>query len=377
METAMTTSLASHFICRPAHGGNLEEIAAAYGVAPNEFIDFSSNLNPAGPPASVVSRISQLVSNANILTRYPEPDCSSLARAIAANLHLDPQCVVVANGSAALLDIALRALRPKRCLLPIPAFSEYDRALSAADIDCDCFRLRPDEDFRLDVEAFVRASDEGGCDFWILANPHNPSGSALGVEESLRLLEAARDRQVTVLLDEAFVDYCPEISVSRVAANLRNLVVLRSFTKFYALAGLRVGFAVANSDCAERLRLQVPSWPVSSLAITAAIEAISDAEYSRETLCSCMREREWLSHQLEAQGLRAFPSAANFLLLRLPPAAPSATVLRESLIVQHKIVVRDCSSYQGLEGGKYFRIAVLDRGANEKFIKALKEVLTL
>lgn len=372
----MTASLASDLIRRPIHGGNLEQIAAAYGFAPDELIDFSSNVNPAGPSPRVVSRLLQLTKDARALARYPEPDCSSLARAIAAHLHMDPKCVIVANGSAALLDVALRGLRPKRCLLPIPAFSEYARALNGADIECHFFPLIPEDNFRLDADAFVTASDKRGCDFWILSNPHNPSGIALAAQEALELVETARKRGVTVLLDEAFVDYCLEISVSGAAVNFRNLVVLRSLTKFYGLAGLRVGFALANPDSAERLRLQVPSWPVSGLAITAAIEALSDVEHAHATLSSCRSERDWLCNELQALGLRIFPSFANFLLLCLPPAAPSATSLRDLLIAQHKIVIRDCSSYQGLGDGRYFRIAVRDRGANERFIEALKEALS-
>ena len=142
------------------------------------------------------------------------------------------------------------------------------------------------------------------------------------------------------------------------------------------LAAASIVSSVPYADYAERLLLEVPSWPVSNLAIAAAIEALSDREYCQTTLSSCRSERDWLSSQLETLGLRVFPSVANFLLLRLPPGTPSATSLRELLIAQHKIVIRDCSGYQGLERGRYFRIAVRDRRANEKLIKALKEALT-
>ena len=360
---------------RPTHGGNLEEIAAGYGCVPEELIDFSANINPAGPPSGVVSRLAQLVNDRALLARYPDPDCRALRDAISAHLGVESKCIVVANGSAALLDVVLRALRPKRCLLPVPAFSEYYRALIAANVECSFFQLDAHHNFVLDAEAFVSASRQDRCNFWIISNPHNPSGGAIAPRALLELATRALELNTTVLLDEAFVDYCPELSLSRSAVTLWNVVILRSLTKFYGLAGLRVGFAVTNPDYADLLRIQVPSWPVSNLAMLAAIEALLDGDYAERTLSSCRSERDWLAEHLDPLGLQPFPSAASFLLVQLPPGAASATSIRESLITQYGIVIRDCSSYGGLEFGKYFRIAVRDHAANEKLIHALKEVL--
>ena len=373
----MTISLAASDRTRgwPTHGGNLEEIATRYGCAPEELIDFSANVNPAGPPSGAMSCLAQLVKNRGVLARYPDPDCRALRDAISAHLGVEPRCIVVTNGSAALLDVVLRALRPKRCLLPIPAFSEYYRCLLAANVECSSFQLDAHHDFKLDVEAFVRTSTQDRCDFWIISNPHNPSGSAIAPQPLLELATRALELNASLLLDEAFIDYCPELSLSQSAVTLRNVVVLRSITKFYGLAGLRVGFAVTNPDYADLLRIQVPSWAVSDLAMAPAIEALQDRDYAESTLSSCRSERAWLARRLDQLGLQPFPSAANFLLVRLPAGVPSAMSIRESLIIQYRIVIRDCGSYEGLEHGRYFRIAVRDHTANEKLIDALREVL--
>lgn len=373
----MTISFAAyeHTRERPTHGGNLEEVAARYGWAAEDLIDFSANVNPAGPPGGVMSRLAQLVSDRGMLARYPDPDCRALRDAISAHLDVEPICIVVANGSAALLDVVLRALRPKRCLLPIPAFSEYYRGLLAANVECSFFQLDAHHNFELEADTFVSTSRQDQCNFWIISNPHNPSGSAIAPQALLALATRALELNATVLLDEAFIDYCPELSLSRSAVTLRNVVILRSITKFYGLAGLRVGFAVTNPDYADLLRIQVPSWPVSNLAMLAAIEALLDGDYAERTLSSCRSERDWLGKRLAQLGLQPFPSVANFVLVRLPPGAPSAISVRESLITQYGIVIRDCSSYRGLEQGRYFRIAVREHAANEKLIHALKEVL--
>ena len=373
----MTTSFAAFDRAqeRPTHGGNLEEIAVRYGHAPEELIDFSANINPAGPPSGVLSRLKQLVNDPGMLARYPDPDSRALRDAISAHFGVETRCIVVANGSAALLDVVFRALRPRRCLLPIPAFSEYYRALVAANVECSFFHSHAHRNFELQLETFVSASRQDRCNFWIISNPHNPSGSVIAPRTLLDLGAKALEFNATVLVDEAFIDYCPELSLSQSAVTQPNVVVLRSLTKFYGLAGLRVGFAVTNPDYADLLRIQVPSWPVSNFAIVAAIEALLDGDYAKRTLSSCRSEREWLTEHLDALGLQPFPSAANFLLVKLPVGASPAASIRESLITRYSIVIRDCSSYGGLEPGKYFRIAVRDHGGNEKLIHALKEVL--
>ena len=116
----------------PVHGGNVEQIARAYGLLPEEIVDFSANINPAGPPARVLARLTELIANSAILSRYPEANCHSLREALAGYVGLNSECIVVSNGSAALMDVVVRALQPRRCLLPVPAFSEYRRALAAA-----------------------------------------------------------------------------------------------------------------------------------------------------------------------------------------------------------------------------------------------------
>jgi threonine-phosphate decarboxylase len=360
---------------RPSHGGNLEEIAVRYGRTPEELIDFSANINPAGPPSGVLSRLKQLVKDPGMLARYPDPDCRALRDALSVHLGVESRCIVVANGSAALLDVVLRALRPKECLLPIPAFSEYYRALLAANVGCSFFQLDANRNFELEAETFVKTSMQDRCDFWIISNPHNPSGSVIAPRTLLDIAAKALEFNATVLVDEAFIDYCPELSLSQSAVTLRNVIVLRSLTKFYGLAGLRVGFAVTNQDYADLLHVQLPSWPVSNFAMVAAIEALLDGHYAKRTLSSCRSERDWLAEHLVVLGLQPFPSAANFILVKLPVGAPPAACIRESLITGYSIVIRDCSSYGGLEPEKYFRIAVRDHAANERLIHALKEVL--
>jgi|SRR5579859_609310 len=360
---------------RAVHGGDVEAVARMYGLRPEEILDFSANINPAGPPPRVVARLAEAARDVRLLASYPEPDCRSLREAFAIHASVEPGNVIVANGTAALLDITLRALQPKRCLLPIPAFSEYRRAIRAAACECIPFPLGPEKQFALEPDAFAAALREKQCDCCILNNPHNPSGSSIPPEPLLRLLLEAAEQEITVLLDEAFIEYATELSLTREVASLPNVVALRSITKFYALAGMRVGFAIANARLAKALWTQVAAWPVTTLAAIAAAEALEDVSYAEQARSACARERKLLSDALAKTRIAVWPSAANFLLLKPPTGSLPVGQVCERLLLDHHILVRDCSSYEGLESDRYIRVAVRDYPANMKLISALNEIV--
>ncbi len=360
---------------RAVHGGDVDRVGKMYGLRLEEILDFSANINPAGPPQRVLSRLAEAVTDIRSFAQYPEPDCRSLRIDFAEYAGVEPSNVVVANGTAALIDIALRTGKPKRCLLPVPAFCEYRRAIQAAGCEYIPFVLDPAEQFVLDLDAFAETMHEKRCDFCILTNPHNPTGSIIPPDSLLRLLTQAGEQRVTVLLDEAFIEYAIDSSLTRQAASLPNVVVLRSVTKFYALAGMRVGFGVANAQLIESLWSQVPAWPVTTLAAIAARESLADVQYAEQTRSSCVDERRFLSEALSKLGIKVWPSVTNFLLLKPPVGSAPVGLLCERLIQEHKIAVRNCSSHEGLEADMYIRVAVKNRASNLKLIDALKSVL--
>jgi len=150
---------------------------------------------------------------------------------------------------------------------------------------------------------------------------------------------------------------------------------LRSVTKFYGMPALRVGYAVSSARLAARITAQLPPWPVTTLAASAATEAVQDHGYARRTLASVSEQRRWLSQALGAIGVTVYPSAANFLLLQLPATAPRSTRIRARLITDHSVVVRDCRSFDGLSNGRFIRVAVRQRDDNERLVRALGSVL--
>jgi threonine-phosphate decarboxylase len=280
----------------------------------------------------------------------------------------------VGSGAEALLGPVLRCLRTKRALVPIPAFSEYRRVCAQQEIEFVPFPLDRSASFGVPVETLCDRIRMEGCDTVILNNPHNPSGSLLNADKVLCVLNAATSSGVTVLLDEAFIDYAPLETHAPTAAERSGLVVLRSLTKFYGCPALRVGYTVANPETTRRIVSHLPTWPVTQLAIDALAEAVGDSEYARTSLRENAVERERLSEALGELGLVVFPSAANYLLLELNSSMQAASDLRAQLIARYRIVIRDCGSYEGLASGRYVRVAVRTAAENNRLIQALSEM---
>jgi threonine-phosphate decarboxylase len=357
------------------HGGDVDRVARAFGVSADRLIDFSANINPIGPPRRALMRLSREAADRRLLTQYPDPDYVELRDTLAAALRVPANGVTIANGSSALIAAIVRAIAPRACVLATPAFAEYPRALRVSGCQVQLFPLAAARGFALDSDALLKTLKKYQPAVCVLTNPHNPSGALTARSQMLRVLEGARRTKTLMVIDEAFMDYAPTETVVAEAVRSEHLVVLRSVTKFYGMPALRVGYAVSSPRVAARIVAQLPPWPVTTLAASAAAEAIQDCEYARRTLVAVGDQRRWLSQALGTTGVTVYPSAANFLLLRLPTTAPTSTRVRARLITDHGVVVRDCRSFEGLSKGRFIRVAVRQRDENERLVRALGSVL--
>ena len=357
------------------HGGDMEAVSREYGIPIAELIDFSASINPLGPPASVLARLQRESTDISLLSRYPDPRSSELRSALATRLDVSAQCLTIANGSAALVGAVVRAVGARTCLLPVPAFSEQPHALSAAGCAMTRFPLDGAHGFRLDTGALCHAIAQLKPTVCVLTNPHNPSGMLTTAVEMGMLVRAAVTSQVLLLVDEAFMDFAPTETLIAEATRVNQLVVLRSLTKFYGMPALRVGYCVSTPEMAEHINAQLPTWPVTALAASAAVEAVRDDQYAAETLCTVARDRQHFRDELARAEIESLPSAANFLLLRLPSRAPQSTRLRMHLIRSHGIVVRDCCSFDGMADGRFIRVAVRARADNMRLVDALRSAV--
>jgi threonine-phosphate decarboxylase len=363
-------------ILTPVHGGDIDQVARTYGTPPDRLIDFSANINPLGPPGRALMRLAREAADRHLLTRYPDPAYVELRHTLAAALGVPAAGVTIANGSVALIAAVVRATAPRECVVAVPAFAEYPRALRASGCRVRRFPLAARRAFALDGDALLRMLEKHRPPMCVLTNPHNPSGAMTARPQMLRVLEGARRTRTLLVVDEAFMDYAPAETLIEEAVRSERLVVLRSVTKFYGMPALRVGYAVSSPRVAAGIAGQLPPWPVTTLAASAAAEAVQDQEYARRVLQALDGQRSWLSKALGATGVTVYPSAANFLLLRLPAAAPSSTRVRARLITEHGVVVRDCRSLDGLSNGRFIRVSVRRRDENARLVRALGSVLT-
>jgi threonine-phosphate decarboxylase len=357
----------------PQHGGQLRELAERFGIRGDTLIDFSASISPIPPSDALIDALCASIRSRRILTDYPDMDYRDLRQVIARYTGVPADSICVGNGVMPLLAAALEALNLRRCLVLTPAFSEYQRTLTACGVERRTFLLRDDEGFIFDSDAVLRELERSDVDSVLLANPHSPSGVTTPPDILRHLQQAASCLDVTLMVDEAFIDYLPAASLSSLASQSRNLVVLRSLTKFFALPGLRIGYAIAHPEVRHRMEDMLPLWPVDMLAATAARLVLEDAELVECTRIANALHRSWLTEQMIALGLSVHPGSANYLLIRLPDRLDGFEVWRR-LIVEHGIVVRNCVNFEGLSG-QHLRIAVRSRSENQSLVGAL-QVLT-
>jgi nicotinate-nucleotide--dimethylbenzimidazole phosphoribosyltransferase len=355
------------------HGGNVDEIARRYGIAPDTLLDFSANVNPLGPPASALAAIQRVAGAADALRRYPDGSQTTLRAAFARYTNATPDQIVVGPGTAGLIAPALRALGSRRCLLAVPAFSEYRPTLEKIGIEVVPFHLRWAQGFQIDRQALEAAIATATPDVCIFVNPHNPSGVCVPADAMRAVVRTAARSNAAVILDEAFVDFAPAHSLVRDVDSGR-LVILRSVTKFFGMAGLRVGFGVAQDLLAGRMAEFVPAWPVGALEDAACQAALADRSFTEQTLATNESELAWLRGALTPLGLDTADSLANFLLLELQEGHPDSHEVVERLAREHRILVRNCARFEGLTT-RHLRVAVRTRQDNKRLVAALNHVL--
>lgn len=359
------------------HGGDVWQVADELGIQAEELLDFSANVNPRGLPPRALERLARDAANPHLLRLYADPSARALRMALSRQLGVPIEAIVIGPGAEALLNPALRCLGARRAVVPIPAFSEYRRVCTQNDVEFVPFPLDRSDCFRVPVNRLCESIDSGRFDVVFLNNPHNPSGAVLEAGEVRRILDAAAAAGAALLLDEAFIDFASHASLMGEAAARKGLIVLRSLTKFYGCPALRVGYAVAHPDTIQRIASFLPTWPVTQLAIDALAVALEDRDYATASLRENAAERETLGRCLTALGLTVFPSAANYLFLELQASMPRASELRMRLIERHRILIRNCDSYEGLAPGGYLRVAVRSASENVLLSEALGEELRL
>lgn len=349
------------------HGGNIREAIKRYGLEGRKVLDFSSNVNPLGPSAAARRAAKKALA---LIDRYPDPDMTDLRKAIARYFGIKPGQVICGNGSNGLIHLIPRVFRPKKVLVPMPTFTEYAAAVEEAGGEVVPLRLNEREGFRVDPLEMAFALK--GMDMAFLSNPNNPTGLLMTRAEMAELMGHALQYGVRLVVDEAFMDFIESESIVKQAVEASQLICLRSFAKFFGMPGLRIGYAVSDEATIAALRAGQEPWTVTIPAEHAAIAALNDWRHIKKTRRVIERERDRLLSDLRLlPGVEPFPCAANFIFMKV--GSFDAPLLVQKLGLRG-LLVRDCSSFPGLDSG-FVRIAVRTGRENRRLVKALRELL--
>lgn len=341
------------------HGGDVYSFAARFGGAP---VDLSANINPYGIPACVKQAMQEAIDDC---TQYPDPFCRAARAAIGVTEGIDPDRIYCGSGAADVLDRLAAVLGPKTALLLAPTFAEYERTLAGADLRFHT--LRAEEGFAVTERILDDVTPD--LDAVYLCNPNNPTGRT--IDTALLRAIAARCEQVgaRLIVDECFLDFVQggETLVPHLD-EFPTLVLLRAYTKMYAVPGVRFGWCMtADAALIEGLYRAGQPWNVSVIAQACAVACAQERGFARKSAARIADERAYLSAQLVARELWVCPGKANFLLFRAQDAD-----LQEKL-AQRGILVRDCANYRGLTRG-YYRTAVKTRKESDALLAALDEI---
>jgi threonine-phosphate decarboxylase len=352
------------------HGGRVYEAARRWGIEPHQVLDFSANINPLGPPQGVLSAIENALTPISLRVY---PDAHNFVGAIADKLRLMPDEIVVGSGAASLIFAVMHALSPRRVLKLEPAFLEYSRASETVNAEITTALVSEETGFMPDFARLVRTVKDQQFDLVILNSPHNPTGASYPKNDLLSLIDAADEHRTTVLLDEAFIDYAPQTSLVSLAPTKPHLIALRSLTKFYAMPGLRIGYAVCSAELAARIREQIDPWSVSTVALEAGRVALDEDEFDVESRRANGVTREEFAGALRGIGLQVLPSTTNFLLAKLPHGSGGDL---QTWLESERILIRCCDSFHGL-GEAFIRLAVRSSSDNVRLVRPIEEWLKI
>lgn len=362
------------------HGGNLREAREKFGK--NDFIDLSANINPFGPPLSVWERLRNALPE---ITHYPDPENKRLTQKLSERFKLLPEQILVGNGAGELLFALTLALKPKKVLIPVPGFSEYERAARAVGAEVQYMKLgvkgwdslpqgKTPEDNNQYMNLWQELLDD--CDLVYLNSPHNPTGSILRIEELQIILQIAQKSNCWVVFDESFYDFLNDDIRWTARTFLKEnskLIVIYSMTKFFSLPGIRLGLLFSNSEVIQKVQIFRDPWSVNVLAEEAGIEALADSAFSTEVRMKLSDSRNFFYEEFKKAQFKALTlhfTHVNFALIEIKDRTSLEIVERLGKL---GILVRNCDNFQGIQG-QYIRVAIKDEKSMRRLIEGLQTI---
>jgi threonine-phosphate decarboxylase len=354
------------------HGGNVWELSEKHNIPVDQIIDFSISTNPLGAPEKAVESIRQ---HLNLIHHYPDPDHRWLLEALAKSAGVKPSNVIVGNGSTELIYLFNEVFLEDgyEAVIPVPTFSEYKAAIERFGGNMTFIKCSSANNFRLNLQELENSVTEK-TRIIFLCNPNSPTGWLYEKGDILQIVKFAADENVLVFVDEDYIDFVEDskrYSMAEYVNEYNNLFVLRSLTKFYGLAGVRIGFGVGSPDLVNVLRRVIMPWSVNSLAMFAAAEAVKDREFIKKSRLLLANSKKQMLNMLKTvPWLKVYPSETNFLLIEIIREDLTSTQLAEKL-AKKGLLIRDCEDFDGLNN-RFFRATVRRPEENRRLVEQIK-----
>jgi len=365
------------------HGGQVYQLAKQLGRPVESFIDFSASVNPLGPPASVLNAMREAVKGCQ---HYPDPNSEDLRAQLAHEHKISAESILVGNGSAEIIRILPHALGLRHACIVGPTFSEFENSLRLAGVKYTEVDAVSEQLYAPPVEklhevlqewklALPRKNRKAGVQHHavFVCNPNSPTGRRMALRDLRKIVGEVHQMGCWMIVDEAFMDWGPSHSLLKDISICPRLLILRSFTKFFAIPGIRLGYLAGKPAVVESLRKHLPPWSVNHVAQAAGLAALEDSRFRFRSKRFMQQERDRFMRELRTvPGLRVMPSQANFVMVEI-----SDDLVTEDIVVRLRdegIVVRNCQTFSGVTQAA-LRFAVRLKRDNQQLIFILKKIV--
>ncbi len=356
------------------HGGNLDIIEKTFNIKKETIIDFSDNINPLGASKVLKENINNIYDLLNI---YPDENYENLRKAIGEYTKNNFENIIVGNGATELISGLIKAVNPKKSLIILPTYSEYEKELNKINAEIAYFDVLEEDDFKLNINNLISTITHD-IDLLVFCNPNNPTGYLTSALEVKEVLSHCKKTDTIVLLDETYVEFSKESTgATALVKDFENLFVIRGTSKFFAISGLRLGYGLtSNNSLKKKVYDTLIPWNVNIVADYLGQLVFNDNSFIEESINLCASEYEKIKDFfIKIDEVKMFDSDTNFVLFKILSDKFTAKELFEYMI-KEGILIRNLTHSKGLSQ-KYFRICLQKPVDNDKFLNCFENFLQI
>lgn len=353
------------------HGANLYDLSNQYGFSKEDFMDFSSNINPFG--SSKLAK-EYIINNIDKVSLYPDPEYLDLKTSISNYCNCSIDNIILGSGATELISSFIETINPKKSLLLSPAYSEYEKELSKIGCNINKFFSTKEHDFTINIDTLIETINKDNYELIVICNPNNPTGFTFTKCEIEKLLN---NTNAFVMVDETYIEFTNMsiYSSTSLVDEYKSLFVIRGTSKFFSTPGIRLGYGlISNNKIKHEMISHLDLWNINIFASMMGEVMFNDSNFIKNSYSLIIKERNYLSNELSKfTDLKIYNSKGNFILCEIKSKSLTAKEVREKLI-PNKIIIRDCASFEGL-GEYFFRVCILKPEENKLLIDNLKKIL--